>query len=994
MQMDFKALINKWSVFFFTLLWSVLITSTYLIHNKFLSKSLHSIQFASGIVIMIFAFLIFVFLIIDKKNSSFKNIIIDKFNGWKATVFFVFMCLLYFVLYGNDIKAFEDATNSYIVDFGFNLIYHLFLVVSFFFSAFIFGRTILNKIYFVIEDGLSKTIISLTFGLICFVIAFFLLASFGWFTSYSVVIITLLPLIIFYKNTIEQLKKMFIQQQDKFEIHAIALFALFVFVFFTVANVVNSFRPFPIGFDELSVYMNIPKLIANSNSLLKGGQANNWALLMAVGFLFNGDVTLATMFSILPGIFIFITIYRIAKYISSSSISLIAAASFYVLPTFLWQSSADAKIDIALCYIICSIVLLFFASYKKLTEDTSFLVSKIYSNQWVITALLLGIFTSFSFGIKYTSVIFILATLVAIVFMYSKSYSLTFSMFMSSFLALILTKVYTFSGILFSDQKEPKLLMVIAIVTVLSTLIFYFIKHKLKHLNLFVYASVFVVSLAITFSPWLIKNYTETHKIDSVSLLNGSTNQVPFIEQIKKINPLSSEINHASNHLLAQNSNTTQIPENKYSETQSSGVYEEILRYLGYEKGFVRYASIVFDMCTFKNVMTLPTDLGLFCFLFLPILFINNNKEYIVQNLLNMFLVVFFLCLSTYTVFFYPNPINLGDYMDKMTKVNPDMSSSFKQLYLILQPTLIALISALKPILIIFTKQNTFQSILLILITSVIIIGVNFKQIKSWNLYQQMLLFFTATGFIFWWILGDGISWYGIAIFGLAIILFCSIHLNDVKNNQFIYYLFLSITVFYLSYSIIQRSSSMITTYDYDSKLNRIFLQYAGKSTDETTALQDVNTAIATSIEEINANPTKKVLRIGTYMNYFIDKNNERVFEDNQLDNFTFVYNRYFGVKDVMNNSFKKIGVEYILFDLNTGSIDNTPDKTLTKKISKFYEYVSANKGITLITTDRLVEDPYSKNFMMVQGVKTAVNNSIFGTRVLKPGSVILFKIN
>jgi hypothetical protein len=155
-----------------------------------------------------------------------------------------------------------------------------------------------------------------------------------------------------------------------------------------------------------------------------------------------------------------------------------------------------------------------------------------------------------------------------------------------------------------------------------------------------------------------------------------------------------------------------------------------------------------------------------------------------------------------------------------------------------------------------------------------------------------------------------------------------------------------------------------------------------------------VNPAIAAARDEINANPTKKVLRIGTSMNYFIDQNNTRVFEDNQLDNFTFIYNRYYGVKDVMNAAMKKVGIEYVLFDLNTGSIDKTPDKSLTKKIEKFYDYVSNNRGITLITSDRLMVDPYSKNYMMVQGAKTPVSYSIYGTQVLKPGSLVLFKIN
>ncbi len=993
MQKDIKELINKWGIIIFSSLWILLLTSTYFVHNKYMSKALQVPHFLNGIFVLFIAFAIFVFIHSDKKQSSFKTIVLQKINGWKTLLFFFISTILYYTLYGSDIKAFEEVSNSYVIDYSMSWLFHMFLLILFLFSAFILGDFILSKVPHALSDNVSKGLIGLALGIIVFVLYFFALAFFKLFILPAILIATLIPLALFYKKTIEKTKLLFIQPIESFEIQAIGLFAFFVFVFYLVATITVSFRPIPIGFDELSIYMNTPKIIAQSHSLVKGGQAYNWSLMMAVGFLFEDGVTMATLLSVIPSVFTFVTIYKIASYSCSKSTSILAATSFYIIPTFLWQSCADSKVDMALCLFICTMILFLVASYKKLEQESASTFKSFFTSAWFTTSILLAVLAAFSFGIKYTAVFFVLATIVAFVFLYSRSFALSASAFFVSIAILFISKVYSFSGIVFSDLREPKMLTALSSIVAIALLVFYMVKHKFKNLIVLAYIAFYFLCMGIVFSPWLIKNYNESHKTDSTSLLNGDTQRESLIEQISKVKPFSSELAHSSSTLLAQQSSASDQVENKYSEKAASGVYEEILRYLGYENGFVKYASVIYDMATFKNVATLPTDIGLICLVLLPLLFINSKKEYLVSNIANIAIVFFMLCLSLYTVFIGPK-VNLTAYSESLKNINPNSIGLFKQLYMLIQPLFIGISTMLTSQLEIFTKQNTFQSFLIILILVSLLAVINLKQIKQWSIAQQVLLFFIASAFVFWWMLGNAISWYGIAIFGAAIVLFISLHLQERESNPVLFYIFQAVFVIYLSTSLLHRSSSMVTNYEYDSKLNKIFLQFAGHSTDESSALQDVNPAIAAARDEINTNPTKKVLRIGTSMNYFIDQNNTRVFEDNQLDNFTFIYNRYYGVKDVMNTAMKKVGIEYVLFDLNTGSIDKTPDKSLTKKIEKFYDYVSNNRGITLITSDRLMVDPYSKNYMMVQGAKTPVSYSIYGTQVLKPGSLVLFKIN
>ena len=80
-------------------------------------------------------------------------------------------------------------------------------------------------------------------------------------------------------------------------------------------NFVNILRPFPIGWDDLGVYMNFPKIIASSGSTLYFGMSF-WQNFVGVGFL-HGSASLAfflnSLGGILAGIMIFLGIKFLLK---------------------------------------------------------------------------------------------------------------------------------------------------------------------------------------------------------------------------------------------------------------------------------------------------------------------------------------------------------------------------------------------------------------------------------------------------------------------------------------------------------------------------------------------------------------------------------------------------------------------------------------------------------------------------------------------------------
>ena len=94
--------------------------------------------------------------------------------------------------------------------------------------------------------------------------------------------------------------------------------------------------------------------------------------------------------------------------------------------------------------------------------------------------------------------------------------------------------------------------------------------------------------------------------------------------------------------------------------------------------------------------------------------------------------------------------------------------------------------------------------------------------------------------------------------------------------------------------------------------------------------------------------------RIGTFFQYFIERNNERVLEDNQLAFFDNLYN---SIPDKLELTavLKGQGYKYLIIDFNVDSIDRTPDQSLMKKTTRLETFLQKNKGLEIIGTDRIV---------------------------------------
>ena len=254
-----------------------------------------------------------------------------------------------------------------------------------------------------------------SFGLGGMILTFtlFLLGLFGWLQSIPVWGICIAVLLIAYKELWLWIKAFF-RKQIHFQGSYLDVRILLLFLFFTVLghNVLELIRPMPMGFDDLAVYMNIPNLLASGGKLLSGMDAYSWGIFMSLGYLLFHSTTIALFLSFLGGVLVFFGLYVVLQSYSIQRdipapqrhiYSLLGATLFFTLPTVIFQSAKDMKVDLAAFFFVLLSFIAFLTWRKEKGGGTLFLC-------------LSGLFMGFAFTIKYTVLFFMITMLLYVLF--------------------------------------------------------------------------------------------------------------------------------------------------------------------------------------------------------------------------------------------------------------------------------------------------------------------------------------------------------------------------------------------------------------------------------------------------------------------------------------------------------------------------------------------------------------------------------------------------
>lgn len=135
--------------------------------------------------------------------------------------------------------------------------------------------------------------------------------------------------------------------------------------------------------------------------------------------------------------------------------------------------------------------------------------------------VLVGLFAGFIFGIKYPSIILVLALISSLWYINLGVWGLVgISMAISYF--ILVSGIDEFSGLSFY-HKESKILNYSLLIGGLSILIILYFKYKTVLINSIKTSFVIGFIACLTFIPWAIKHYNETNSFAVNALLYGKS---------------------------------------------------------------------------------------------------------------------------------------------------------------------------------------------------------------------------------------------------------------------------------------------------------------------------------------------------------------------------------------------------------------------------------------------------------------------------------------
>ncbi|OIO52881.1 hypothetical protein AUJ78_00680 [Candidatus Peregrinibacteria bacterium CG1_02_41_10] len=640
-----------------------------------------------------------------------------------------------------------------------------------------------------------------------------------------------------YKQVWFFLRSFFTQKFDfNFKLFSFKSAALFVLGTFLALNILELIRPIPIGWDDMGVYLNWPRLMSQSHELIPGNGLYGWSLIMSLGFTLFNSATVGLLLSWLGGFFSLIVLYVLLKKAVSeySVLPIILITLFYSLPAVFFQSAKDLKVDLGLFFLISSALLVFleWVQTKKLV--------------WLA---LCGFILGTAFTVKLTATLAILAILVILINQLFKKTGVITALLM--FCVILLNKadlIAPYSNFTFFSALPHWLVYPFLVLIILSAL-FLIIRYKREFLIKVKLLLVFLLFILIPCLPWGIRHYLEVKSFNPATLING-TFHAPGLN-----------LEQAKNNFQAETgSNDTAFPQSKDVPSLTAPLTEKIIpsapqaignafreemgRYFGYEKGILAYLLLSWKITMNTTTYGFYVDIGF----------------------------VFLALLVGLLIFIKPRPLSL-----------------------------------------------------------------------EW----KIVIGFTVIYWIGWTFLANGVIWYGLPGFAGILLILRKLLEETFSHHRSIFNLALGMILLWFVLTFFVRFYAYYNPYA---------LLYTGRLISSTEFIESNLPTYPQIYSYINSTPATPenpnyVYRIGTFITYFIEDNLNRVINDAQLDQFTYLYSEH--NQNLTNQRLKYSGVRFLVVDLNTATIDQTPDKTLTQKFHNLLEYLNANPGLNVIVNNQ-----------------------------------------
>ncbi len=393
----------------------------------------------------------------------------------------------------------------------------------------------------------------------------------------------------------------------------------------------------------------------------------------------------------------------------------------------------------------------------------------------------------------------------------------------------------------------------------------------------------------------------------------------------------------------------------------ADAVREEIQRYMGYEPVMPRYLTLPYDATTNTNVHGPFVDIGYLFLALIPVIFLFGFRKKPLFGIVSMVLLLAMLYISIGS-----GKIFTENQFLNTTAFNAEKAEAALNTFPtnFIKPVYSWVNSSYGGIAQFFKKQSGnedgFTYPFLFLFFILLLFLIRQRTLEHNSTRRIFVLFITFFTFM-WMLLTAGIIWYGYPMIALSILLILS-SIEPKKEEEVTQKVIRGIgllAVFgFVVLSLNYRLSNYMTKHN-EVMASQLFdigeLKYQSGRQNKKQVLDGFfQGGINEALEKINQNDKDLIYRVGTVLPFFVEKNDSRVFMDNQLQNFERLRVHY-NDKNTLIEVLKVAGYKYIFVDLLTYSVDKTPEKTLENKYREFMRVLYQNPKVALMATNRRI---------------------------------------